>query len=167
MKKQNGVTLISLTIYVISLTIIIAMLSSISTFFYKNINDTQEDITPLTEFTSFNTYFSEDANASNVIYLTIGENTENGQNQYRYIALVDKDSSEIIKYIYVKDDKVIYRVTGNEENKAIIAIARNVTNCEFEKLSGQQNNNSKTRVKIIIKIGENTTKEYTYSLSNN
>ena len=64
MKNQKGVTLISLTIYVIALTVIIAMLSVISTYFYKNVNDTQDDITPLTEFTNFNSYFTTDANTT-------------------------------------------------------------------------------------------------------
>ena len=61
MKNQKGITLISLTIYIIALTVIIAMLSLISTFFYKNVKDSQNDIEPLTEFTNFNSYFSTDA----------------------------------------------------------------------------------------------------------
>lgn len=167
MKNQKGVTLISLTIYVIALTVIIAMLSVISTFFYKNVNDTQDDITPLTEFTNFNSYFTTDANTSNVTYLTTGESEEKDENYYTFVALVNEDNSEIIKYIYVKQDKVIYRDTGTgtEENddKAIITVARNVNDCKFQEQ--EQLNNNKTKFKITLKVGNNT-KDYTYSLDN-
>ena len=165
MKNQKGVTLISLTIYVIALTVIIAMLSVISTYFYKNVNDTQDDITPLTEFTNFNSYFTTDANTTNLTYLTTAT-----EDNYVYIAFINKDTlneenPEVIKYIYVKQDNAIYRDTGTEEkgNKATITVARNVSNCQFEE-DGQTQNN-KTKFNITLKIG-NTVKEYKYSLNN-
>ena len=49
MKKQNGVTLISLTIYVIALAIVIGILATISTSFYKNMDDVQTELSPLSE----------------------------------------------------------------------------------------------------------------------
>lgn len=156
MKNQKGVTLISLTIYVIALTVIIAILSVISTYFYKNVNETQDDITPLTEFTNFNSYFTTDANTAHVTYLTTGT-----EDNYSYIALVNEDTLEVIKYIYVKQDKVIYRDTGSE-NKATITVARNVTNCEFEE-SIQENNKTKFIIKLTV---GNKNKEYTYNLNN-
>lgn len=163
MKNQKGVTLISLTIYVIALTVIIAMLSVISTYFYKNVNDTQDDITPLTEFTNFNSYFTTDANTTHVTYLTTGT-----EGDYSYVALVNENTLEVIKYIYVPQDKTIYRDTGKEdnENKATITVARNVTECSFTKLpKEQQTNNSKTKFEIKLKVG-NTEKTYNYSLNN-
>ena len=162
MKNQKGVTLISLTIYVIALTFIIAMLSVISTYFYKNVNDTQDDITPLTEFTNFNSYFTTDANTSNMIYLTTGSSAD-----YSYIALINKDTineenPEVIKYIYVGTDKTVYRETKD----ALISVARNVNECSFAKLSEEkQTNNSKTKIEIKLEIG-NTEKTYNYSLNN-
>ena len=163
MKNQKGVTLISLTIYVIALTVIIAMLSVISTYFYKNVNDTQDDITPLTEFTNFNSYFTTDANTTHVTYLTTGTESE-----YSYVALVNEDTLEVIKYIYVPQDKTIYRDKKKEKkgNKATITVARNVTECTFSKLPEEkQTNNSKTKFEIILKVG-NTEKTYNYSLNN-
>ena len=162
MKNQKGVTLISLTIYIIALTVIIAMLSLISTFFYKNVKDSQNDIEPLTEFTNFNSYFSTDANTSNMIYLTTGS----GDN-YSYVALVNKDTlnqenPEVIKYIYVSADKTIYRDTGNTS----IAVARNVTQSSFtESAEEQQTNSSKKKITIMLTIG-NSSKTYNYSLYN-
>ena len=156
--NQKGVTLISLTIYIIALTVIIAMLSVISTFFYKNVNETQDDIMPLTEFTNFNTFFSEDANAKNITYLTNGKKERNGQISCNYISLVNVENSKVINYLYVKDDKTIYRQTED----ATIPIVRNVTDCDFVK-SGIENN--KTKFIIKIKVGD-TEKEYTYNLDN-
>ena len=139
------------------------MLSVISTYFYKNVNDTQDDITPLTEFTNFNSYFTTDANTTHVTYLTTGT-----EDNYSYIALLNEDTLEVIKYIYVKQDNAIYRDTGSENdgNKATITVARNVTVCSFTKLpKEQQTNNSKTKFEIKLKVG-NTEKTYNYSLNN-
>ena len=160
MKNQKGVTLLSLTIYVIALTIIIAMLSVISTYFYKNVNDTQDDITPLTEFTNFNSFFTTDVNTTHIKYLTNG--SDDG---YSYIALVNEDTSEVIKYVYVEQDNSIYRDTGSKEDGSIVMIpvARNVTNCKFEKDELTQTN--KTKFKITLEVG-NTKEEYNYSLNN-
>lgn len=160
MKNQKGVTLISLTIYIIALTVVIAILSVVSTYFYKNVNDTQNDITPLTEFTNFNTYFSEDVNTTSVTYLTTGENEETGDEYYTYVALVNEDNLKVIKYIYVKKDKTIYRDTED----AKIPVARNVTDCKFEE--GEQADNNKTKFNITIKIGNSDSKNYNYSLNN-
>ena len=38
MKKQNGVTLISIMIYIISMLIIISIIATLTSYFYKNIN---------------------------------------------------------------------------------------------------------------------------------
>ena len=161
MKNQKGVTLISLTIYVIALTFVIAMLSVISTYFYKNVNETQDDVTPLTEFTNFNSYFMTDVNTKKVSYLTTGSD-----DNYSYIALVNETNLNVIKYIYVEHDKAIYRDTGSVENgtKSTITVARNVTRCEFNEL--EQTNNNKTKFDITLSIG-NSEKTYTYSLDNN
>ena len=62
MKSQKGITLISLTVYVIVMAIVVGVVAIISTFFYSNINDTNVDINPITEYTKFNSFFSDEVN---------------------------------------------------------------------------------------------------------
>ena len=57
MKSEKGVTLISLTIYIIVMSIVVGIIAVISGIFFKNINDLEET-NPLEEYTNFNTYFS-------------------------------------------------------------------------------------------------------------
>ena len=78
MKSQRGVTLVSLTVYVIVMAIVVGILATITTFFYKNVNDTNAEIDPLTEYTTFNSYFSDEINHPNIKISKCG-NTEDEQ----------------------------------------------------------------------------------------
>ena len=66
MKSQKGITLISLIIYIIVMVIAIAMISVISMYFYTNTSALSKTINPLTEYTKFNSFFSEEMNHSNL-----------------------------------------------------------------------------------------------------
>lgn len=57
MKGQNGVTLTSLVLYVIAMVIVLGVIGSIITEFYKNTNNLEIDTQEITEFGNFNTYF--------------------------------------------------------------------------------------------------------------
>lgn len=170
MKSDKGITMLALTIYVIALTFIIAILATISTFFYKNVNDSVENLEPLTEFTNFNTYFSQDINNENIKIKDVGEISQNSK-QYKYIVLnninlSDEDSNKYIKYIYVQNDKSIYRDIGdyNSGDKTTINICKGVDDCTF--LSSQEaNSNNKVQVTVNITINGKT-EEYTYTLAN-
>ena len=54
MKNNRGVTLTSVMIYVLGMTIIIWLVATITSFFYKNINiqDINKDTTQYTKFSS-------------------------------------------------------------------------------------------------------------------
>lgn len=65
MKNEKGVTLISLTVYVIVMALVVGVLAIITTFFYKNTIDIK-DIDPITEYTTFNTFITDEANHANI-----------------------------------------------------------------------------------------------------
>ncbi len=65
MKKQNGITLSSLVIYVIAMTIAIAVISSVITKFYSNTNSIQADTKEVIEFNKFNAYFLKEIKTLN------------------------------------------------------------------------------------------------------
>ena len=126
MKSQKGISLLSLTIYVIALTIVVAMVSVISTYFYKNMNSSTETINPLTEYTKFNSFFSDEVNHTNIKVLECKEN---------YIVFDNN-----VQYTFIPENNAIYR------NK--VKICREVESCNFE----YKIKNGKSVVIVTIKM---------------
>lgn len=60
MKTQKGITLLSLIVYIILLTFVIAMLSVVSSLFFSNTKYITENSKNISEFNKFNMYFIED-----------------------------------------------------------------------------------------------------------
>lgn len=144
MKSDKGITLISITIYVIVMAIVVGVVAIISTFFYSNMNDTAQDLDPITEYTKFNSFFSDEANHSNIKVLECGT-TENGQN---YIVF---DNG--VQYTFIPENQGIYR---NH-----VKIANGVTNCTFTR----NIKNGKDVVVVLFQAGDST-RETTYTLTN-
>ena len=92
MKSNSGVTLTALTIYIIALTIVVAIIARISIYFYRNVNNINSNTTASTEYTKFNSYFTDEINieenqvadcdvdASGMQYIIFSKT----QNQYSY-----------------------------------------------------------------------------------
>ena len=139
MKQEKGVTLISLTIYVIVMAIVIGVLAIITNFFYKNVKDVNVDIDPITQYTTFNSYFSEEVNHSNIKVLECKDN---------YIVF---DNG--VQYSFIEANKGIY--------KDNVKICRNVDNCTFYETI----ENGKTVIKVTFESGKQQ-KETKYSLKN-
>lgn len=64
MKKEKGVTMVSLVIYIAVMTIVIALMSEIITNFYKNTDTMQGNLQDIIEFNKFNTYFIKEIKLS-------------------------------------------------------------------------------------------------------
>ena len=119
MKSQKGVTLISLTIFVIVMAIVIGVMAIITTFFYKNIKDVNVDIDPITEYTTFNSYFSDEVNKNNIqVVKCDSQKDEEGNIIQNYILF-----SNGVQYTFIPNNKGIY--------KDKVKICRNIENCEF------------------------------------
>ena len=114
MKSQKGITLISLTVYVIVMAIVVGIVAILSTFFYSNVNDANEAVDPLTEYTKFNSFFTDDINKSGNIVIDSDTESENP-----YIVFANKN-----QYTFIKNNKAIY---FNQ-----IKIATNIDKCTFE-----------------------------------
>ncbi len=74
MKKEKGVTLISLIIYVILMTFVIAGVSLITASFYTNINEFDEESETAVSFAKFNMYFLTDIKRNDVDVVEYGSN---------------------------------------------------------------------------------------------
>ena len=147
MKSQKGITLISVSINVIVLLIMVAMISTISTYFFANYNNVSEKVPTLKEYTNFISYFSQDINIKGIRVL-LCETTIDNNIKTSYIIFNNN-----VQYTFLEENRGVYR------NK--IKIARNVSDCEFLV------NNEKNEVTVYISfVGNPETKEMTYTIKN-
>ena len=137
MKNEKGVTLISLTVYIIVMALVVGVLAIITTFFYKNTIDIK-DIDPITEYITFNTFITDEINHSNIKVLECKDN---------YIVF-----SNGVQYTFIPANKGIYR------NK--VKICRGIENCAFE--TGKEGENDVIRV--VFKAQGQSKKNITYTL---
>ena len=78
MKSEKGITLISLTIYVIAMAVVIGIIAIVSTFFYSNMENSDDTVSPMAEYTKFNSFFSDEVNHEGIGVIDCGT-TDNGQ----------------------------------------------------------------------------------------
>ena len=143
MKSEKGITLVSLTVYIIAMVIVVAIIATISNFFYKNVQNINIDIDPITEFTTFNSYFSDEVNHENLKVLEC--KSDKNQN---YIVF-----SNGVQYTYIPENRGVYR------NK--VKINRNVKNCNFE----EKIENGKTIITVYFQAGDQN-RTISYTLAN-
>ncbi|MCI8412300.1 MAG: prepilin-type N-terminal cleavage/methylation domain-containing protein [Clostridia bacterium] len=139
MKNEKGVTLISLTVYIIVMAIVVGIVAIISTFFYKNVKNVSQTVDPITEYTKFNSFFTEEINNGDIRILECGND---------YIVF---DNG--IQYTFIEANKGIYRDK--------VKICRGIDKCTFE--NKIQNGKNIIEVKFEAKNEKKTT---TYTLNN-
>ena len=147
MKTQKGVTLISVTIYIIVMLIIVTVITVLTSYFYQNvdINSVSEDFNQ--QYTKFNSYFTEEVNRKGNKILDIIEPEEiTDENMQVYIVFSSGNQYTFIpgQGIYMNNVK----------------IAENITACTFDR---NENEQGKTMITVILS-GENTQRETTYTL---
>lgn len=138
MKSQKGITLVSLTVYIIVMIIVVAMVTVISSYFYTDIKSVGKNINPLTEYTKFNSFFTEEVNHPNIKILECETN---------YIVF---DNG--VQYTFIPENQGIYR------NR--VKIAKEVESCTFE----YKIVNGKDVVEINIKMQNIDLKNVEYTL---
>ncbi len=138
MKTQRGITLISLTVYIIGMALVVGMISLMSTYFYTNMGSMTNTMDPVIEYTKFNSFFSEEVNHDNIKVLACQNN---------YIVF-----DNAVQYTFIEENKGIYR------NK--VKIVKQVESCTFQ----TKIQNGKTVIDIHLKIGQDEEKKTSYTL---
>ena len=164
MKGEKGITLISLVIYLIAMVIIIALIASISGYFYKNINIKNDTQDMHLQFSRFNSYFTEDINKSNNEIYEIGyidaegnkieDRTQQANFVQHYIMFTSGNQYTFIKQ-KVENGKVTYGAIYLDNVK----IASNITNCTFNEIG-----EDKKSVEVTIE-GNDFIQSITYKLN--
>ena len=105
MRSERGITFMSLVIYLIGMTMVIAIISRLTTFFYKNVNIADVKSDSLGQYSNFSSPFTHDVNSFPTSYrendaLKINSASESGDNQVLDIALIieKNDGSSPIQY---------------------------------------------------------------------
>lgn len=138
-KSQKGITLISLTIYVIVLVMVIAMISVISSYFFSHMNKATASINPLTEYTKFDTFFTEEINHENRKVLECKED---------YIVFDDG-----VQYSFIPENRGVYRNS--------VKVCKDVKSCTFQ----NKILNGKEAVVVNLQIGTAKAREVQYILN--
>lgn len=134
LKSNKGVTLLDLTVYLISISLIIGVMATIRSSFFKNVDIVKKIAKNAEEFDNFNAYFVKDIKESND--LTLDSNT--GQ----YIL------SNGSIYVYKKRSGNIGDIYRNS-----VKIASDVTLFNLTKNVTVKNNVRKNLIGIDIAIG--------------
>lgn len=141
--SAKGITLTSLVIYIIAMTIIMATISGITIYFYKNahlIQDTTENSNSLTRF---NTYFTNDIKEEKI--------KAQLQDEGEKIVLTKNDTEQIT-----------YTVAGDGIYRNKVKICNNIqqgTTFELKENYNETKTIHKTQIIVNIKIGETETIE--------
>lgn len=109
MKSEKGVTLITVTIYIIAMTIILGVIAVLSGAFMKSMQESNFNNEPITEYIRFNTYFSEEVNTPGIKILECTND---------YVVF-----SNGVQYSFIEENRGIYR------NK--VKICWNIDKCNF------------------------------------
>lgn len=131
MKGNRGVTIASLTVYVIAMLLVIATIATITSFFYTNVSNLDDRSQNISEITKFNMYFLEE--------------TKKSENEVMVVS--DKQITFSSGNTYTFQDSSIYLNS--------IRICENVKNVKFS----VENNEDREIISVLITIGDNL--EYT------
>lgn len=131
MKNNSGVTITSIIVYIIAMMIVIGIIASITSFFYTNVNNVNENSDNISEITKFHMYFLEETTNRNNNIISISNNkiTFSTGNTFTF-------QDNAIYFNHVK-------------------ICEEIANLQFE----AEEINEKTVINVLITIGQNN--EYT------
>lgn len=143
MKKENGITLSSLVIYIIVMIIVIGVMARVSLMFYNNTENLSKSSKDIIEFNNFNNYFVKE---------------------------IKTDDNKIDKI--AEDGTYILFDTGNSfslKNNTIfyndLEIAKNVNNIKFEYYGNGENEEINDVITVNIEF-DNYSKQINYKVEN-
>lgn len=156
MRTEKGITLITVTIYIIVMLIMISIITVLTSYFYKNVDIQSISQNLNQQYTKFNSYFVKEVNKRGNKVVDIQsvsipkdeeKKAETNTSQQNYIVFSSGN-----QYTYIPKNQGIYM------NK--VKIAQNITGCTF---ATHKEENGKTTVTVTI-LGDNFERETNYTL---
>lgn len=103
MRRESGVTLTSLIIYVVAMLIVVSLISVLTGYFYQNVEISSASDQAMKQYTQFNSYFSNDIAKTSIKVIeanTIGTEPK----RTSYLTFSNKNT-----YTFSEETKSIYR----------------------------------------------------------
>ena len=138
MKEQKGITLISLIIYVVLITFVVAGVSLLTSSFYKNVREFDNESESVVSYSKFNMYFLNDIKKDKI---QIDEYQDN------YLILFRKDN--------LNNESIQYSIQNGALYRNKVKICDDVKDGKFTA------NLSNDTINVYLKIG-NYEKTTTY-----
>lgn len=155
MKKENGITLISLILYVILLTIIVGGVANITSSFYANLNEYDKESEHATAYSKVNMYILKDVKRDGATITHVSSNSielNYGSTEY---------NPELVTVLYTIENKSLYRSILTEGKKNKVRICDGIDKYEIS----QDMTGKYKKFKITLVMGEYK-KTTTYVLEN-
>lgn len=133
MKKQEGITLISLVAYIAVAMIVIGVMAVVSSYFYKNIDWVKDREKHAQEFNKFNMFFIGDVKA----------------NKDATVSGAQIEFADGTIYRYDKDNGIMYR------NDTVIA--ENIATSVFSMTTEKVENTDKNIIRVDMILGNKNT----------
>ena len=137
MKSEKGVSLVSLIIYLIAMTTVVAIVTRVSTYFYKNVNSVESNIDQNEQYVKFNAYITKEISTVN--------------------NKIDKIGDEGTLVVFAKTcNQYMFKDGSIYMNK--VKICSKINDCKFEAIG---NNKDKLKITLSIDGGKTYTNIYT------
>lgn len=127
MKNNHGVTITSLIVYVIAMLIVIGIIANLTSFFYTNVLNLEDESSNISEISKFNMYFLKEVKNANNSIVQIEEN----------------------KVTFVSGNTFTFQDDSIYLNN--IKICKNIKNLNFSK----EEINNKNVINVLITVGDN------------
>lgn len=143
-ERNNGITLLALSIYIVVILIVLGILVSIRSFFMKNVSVISEGGRYSATFDNFNSYFIHDVKNNSDANIAVDANNGN-----KTITFLDGTT-----YIYDLGNKMIYRQDTNNITK--LKIASNVSVFNITKKTVMVNSVPKNIISVTMAISNSS-----------
>ncbi len=176
MKSEKGITLITLATYIVLTTITLAILATVSNYFYNNVYYLDNKAMYAAEFNKFNVYMVQDVKRNSRVNIQVPTAEKPYQetiiafgNGNRYIYYNEPDSPykhSIYRVTQVKDadGNPVKDANGNVKEN-ISLIAGNITKFEVSKETKTINRADKILLNIEMKIGNHTEMNFWHNIT--
>lgn len=146
MKKEQGITLMALILYIVLLTFVVAGISSITAAFYTNINDFDGESESAVSYAKFNMYFLNDIKND-------GVEIENSADNFVIISYVKEEETENTETsgIVVDNKKIEYVEYSVQDG---ILYREKVKICEDVQAVSIKADTVNNIIKVYLKIGD-------------
>ena len=149
MKSNKGVSLISLTIYLIVLTILVGITAGITRYFFRNSNEAETSVEISKQYTRVLEYLIEDVNSGIVDYIDVKNDSEEKKNLYFYL-----NNNTVHQYYWEKSTKkmyyIVYSASDVDFSEKQFNICGEIDDCNFE-----IDENDKSIFTISATVGNN------------